>query len=519
MMVKLLVSTMIAAVLGGKCADLDRDAQPQPSYTNALQAGTITAFDQQVQQNLHLNKIIPPVCTEATRVVLWNVNGLLDAHNKNENIDQLRADLRVINPTVLVLHRLPPLSDPKRTKLNALLAELQLNNTVLSKDHDTMLVASRIPVSLVVVPGAEVKAIGVSLSIAKGEVQIASLSRVSLADPNSSGNEYAASTLNIVDGKLSKEVLLGSEDATRLVGVFSQLVVEAPHYTSWTGLVLDRIQASASFTDRLCGAYVYHTKSSGRLPVIVDIGYLESSIVKSFIMVSFIIETTLASVVMNAPDRFELFVLPEGVKKYYRPHWSYVPAPKPGPCNFCRIQSATSSGTCLPAQGANRPNDNARRGAPVGCRPTNWRSVIARRACQDGTIRSHMLAILHSHYRSRSLALLHSRYSTLPLLHSLALISLLLSLAHGTDKLRAINGWSTVERLEFSEGWSVSDVFDFDNVAFSKPTTEVSDMANLRFLCCSECEEGPIGYAVLEGAAQFIVINKSKVHLTPVAPE
>jgi hypothetical protein len=71
-----------------------------------------------------------------------------------------------------------------------------------------------------------------------------------------------------------------------------------------------------------------------------------------------------------------------------------------------------------------------------------------------------------------------------------------------------------VERFRFSEGWSVNDVFDFDNVAFSKPTTELSEIADLRFLCCSECEEGPIGYAVLEGSTRFIVINKDKVHST-----
>lgn len=268
-----LVPFVITTVLAGKCADLDREAQVQPSYTNALQAGSIAAFDKQVQQNLHLNKTIPPVCTEATRVVLWNVNGLLDIHGKGENLDQLKKDLKEIDPTVLVLHRLPPLSDPKRTKLSALLTELQLNNTVLSKGHETMLVASRVPVSLVDIPDVEVKSIGVSLAIARQEVQIASLSRVPLSDPDGPRNEYAASTLSIIDGKLSKTVLLDSEDtAARLVGVFSLLTVEAPKYTSWTGLLLDRIQASASFTDRLCGAYIYHTTSSGRLPVIVDIG-------------------------------------------------------------------------------------------------------------------------------------------------------------------------------------------------------------------------------------------------------
>ena len=64
-----------------------------------------------------------------------------------------------------------------------------------------------------------------------------------------------------------------------------------------------------------------------------------------------------------------------------------------------------------------------------------------------------------------------------------------------------------------TQGWIVNDVFDFDNVAFSKPTSSNTDRQTaLRYLCCAECERGPIGYASLENPnGKIIVLDQSKV--------
>ncbi|KAI8052413.1 Mss4-like protein [Syncephalis plumigaleata] len=45
--------------------------------------------------------------------------------------------------------------------------------------------------------------------------------------------------------------------------------------------------------------------------------------------------------------------------------------------------------------------------------------------------------------------------------------------------------------------WMVTDVFAFDNMGFSRPVPEQSTKSistNLRFLCCAECDHGPLGY-------------------------
>ena len=62
--------------------------------------------------------------------------------------------------------------------------------------------------------------------------------------------------------------------------------------------------------------------------------------------------------------------------------------------------------------------------------------------------------------------------------------------------------------IPIHNGWSVRDVFDFDNVAFSQP---VADSQNsLRYLCCAECDAGPIGYAILNPTTT-IIIDQSRV--------
>ena len=48
--------------------------------------------------------------------------------------------------------------------------------------------------------------------------------------------------------------------------------------------------------------------------------------------------------------------------------------------------------------------------------------------------------------------------------------------------------------------WLVQDIFDFDNIGFSKPLNSTAEtgivdenLTGLRYLCCADCEEGPLG--------------------------
>ncbi|CAG2164319.1 unnamed protein product [Oppiella nova] len=57
-----------------------------------------------------------------------------------------------------------------------------------------------------------------------------------------------------------------------------------------------------------------------------------------------------------------------------------------------------------------------------------------------------------------------------------------------------------------SDFWMVSDMFQFENMAFSK---NVEDM---KYLACAECDIGPIGWHNLCDQKCYIAINRIKHH-------
>lgn len=52
---------------------------------------------------------------------------------------------------------------------------------------------------------------------------------------------------------------------------------------------------------------------------------------------------------------------------------------------------------------------------------------------------------------------------------------------------------------ETSDQWLVEDMFDFENVGFSK------NVDDLKYLICADCERGPIGWHVIAEANKFYV--------------
>lgn len=67
--------------------------------------------------------------------------------------------------------------------------------------------------------------------------------------------------------------------------------------------------------------------------------------------------------------------------------------------------------------------------------------------------------------------------------------------------------WAASE-FSLGECWWVGDIFDFDNVSVSTPIS--GDNPTWRYLCCAECDKGPIGIANLSTPA-LILLDKSKV--------
>lgn len=54
--------------------------------------------------------------------------------------------------------------------------------------------------------------------------------------------------------------------------------------------------------------------------------------------------------------------------------------------------------------------------------------------------------------------------------------------------------------------WLIADMFDFENVGFSKTVDDV-----LKYLICADCERGPIGWhTITESDKFYITCNRVK---------
>ncbi len=55
--------------------------------------------------------------------------------------------------------------------------------------------------------------------------------------------------------------------------------------------------------------------------------------------------------------------------------------------------------------------------------------------------------------------------------------------------------------------WKIADKFHYENIGFSKTVS-----GDMKYLICADCEQGPIGWAVLTRQESFIAANR--VHYT-----
>ena len=65
--------------------------------------------------------------------------------------------------------------------------------------------------------------------------------------------------------------------------------------------------------------------------------------------------------------------------------------------------------------------------------------------------------------------------------------------------------------VSLTEGlFLVTDVFDFDNVAVSRGlnSPESPREGDVRLLCCAECNQGPIGYALPQSSLYLVDSTK-----------
>ena len=66
------------------------------------------------------------------------------------------------------------------------------------------------------------------------------------------------------------------------------------------------------------------------------------------------------------------------------------------------------------------------------------------------------------------------------------------------------NGVAHIAKEKLSQFYRVEDMFDFDNVGFSKTVD------NMKYLICADCEAGPIGYHDLNTKKCYVAISRIK---------
>ena len=273
-----------------RCSEVKKKReQKQPEYTQILEVGNLDRFTKHEQSSdqITLNKDIPVVCDEATRVALFNTNNLQDTEHKVDITDALRADVQSLNPTIAVFQMLPT----NRPGLEATLGTLGYEHFL---GNDSMLIASRIPISQLPLPDVKIQMLAATFRAEDRDMTLVSLRMRSVQSTNppipdeaSTGHLLVFPTKNTLpipsDTKLGtlksplKEISILLK-YTPINNVFVMLSVETPKYTSWTGAITESISSTPDFVDRLCGAYSYHSVTTGHVPLVVDFGDCQYSL-------------------------------------------------------------------------------------------------------------------------------------------------------------------------------------------------------------------------------------------------
>lgn len=263
-----------------KCSQVKRKTQHFPEIQILEGASGLSFFTTSHGENVALNELIPPRCDEAVRVVLYNTHRLLDLYGK-EDVASVKADLLALDASIVVFHDLPPLDAAPRITLETwLMSEDKFKYRLFkSPQHDSMMIASMIDASLINdIRGVTLQTMAIRVEYSQFHFNVISLWMTAPVDADAPVPPAEAIRgrvlLQSVDRGAPLPILVDeSMHYDMLVtNVFSSLMRPMPRYTSWTGLVTDSVGTLGRLGDRLCSAYVYFTETSGRLPLVVDLG-------------------------------------------------------------------------------------------------------------------------------------------------------------------------------------------------------------------------------------------------------
>lgn len=282
----LVFALILPKILTLKCSKVERWPQKQPNYPEGLGAPTMREFETHEQKHFILNNDIPPICEEATRILMYDTNNLMHMRGVKANVDAIKVDLEKVQATIIAFQRLPPLTEARRAQFELMLKNIGYKYLIASQNHHSMLFASKIPLHYSESKNAEIETLAVKAFADEGDMTLVSLSSTplstsdkELAVPEAAITDWLVilpvnskipipEEYKLVDSPLREAQILTRNPAT---SVFHLLPAPAPKYTSWTGLVSSYLHIAPDF-NQLCGVYSYHTTSTGRTPLFVDIG-------------------------------------------------------------------------------------------------------------------------------------------------------------------------------------------------------------------------------------------------------
>lgn len=269
----LLLFILTALSMAKKCKDIIRKGQKFVHLEEAKEPPTIANFEKWAVNNPFLNSAIPPRCDSATRIVLYNLHQMMDARGTTEVWDQVEKDLRQMDAIVLVLQQVPLPSDPKKARLDALLASLGYSSVI---QRDSMMITSQREIKQVTLDNVKVMALAGRVDVERYSVDIISLWMVDgHPGPGDTPPPVEATKGRVIlhQRQRSDALYFRVETAHLEHGLFGMIGWQPPSHTAWTGSYTDYITAATrTFSKHLCGVYQYLTPSTGRTPLIVDVG-------------------------------------------------------------------------------------------------------------------------------------------------------------------------------------------------------------------------------------------------------
>lgn len=263
---------LASAVSLPSCSSIARKPQKHPpQYKNDIFSSW------EAHETSHMseaNAQIPTVCDEAIRIVSYNVKRMV---NTVERISGIVDEIKAIQPTILILGKMAA-SGEGRQLLDSLLEAEGF------KYRGEKFGASRIDVIFSRLPLTDIKVNDYTLKATVGEGSEAiNLYAAHLTKTGKGDFEGKAKSIvkeMAVDGRNLLAICLDGKDPKSaglvfyrngLFDSFAALKWPAPTYTSSKGDRIDFIRLSDQVKHQLMGTYIYHTITSGRLPVIVDV--------------------------------------------------------------------------------------------------------------------------------------------------------------------------------------------------------------------------------------------------------